>query len=146
MSWRDLEDEMSDICSEEFAERVVHIPRRAVVNARAELDPDRAPYETHAIFEWQAASVWIGKGRDKTASPPATFHNTREPTFFFDKRDLVHEVIEGDLLGLPEQSNQLFEARGPQPDGQGRIRVPVTRYAGPVTFILDGQAVTWGQT
>ena len=120
MGWADLENEMSDICSDEYAEQVVHIPMKKQVNSRPIVDPDRDSYETVAIFEWPSDRLDLLKGMDKSRAPPAAFHNVRQPTASFDVRQLEEVLKEGDQLVIVAR-DLTFEVLSPKPDGQGRV-------------------------
>lgn len=126
MGWRELEDEMSDVVSEEYAERVVHIPMVRRTNERACQDPDRPSYETTAIFEWPSAQVDLLKGQDRSRAPSAAFHASRGPTANFDVRDLEQDLKEGDLVVVMD-GDLTFEVLTPRPDGQGRIECQLTQ-------------------
>lgn len=122
MSWRDLEDEMSDAQSAEFAEAVtiIHM-RKGGVNERPCEDSERPAYATRGIFEWQSKSLEFLKGRDRSATPPAAIHASREPNISFERREILRPLREGDLIVLTERDDLTFELRSPMPDGHGRI-------------------------
>lgn len=121
-NWRELEDEMSDLLSAEFAEAVtiIHM-RKGDVNSRSCEDPERPAYATRGIFEWMGKPLEFLKGRDRSATPPAAFHASREPTVSFEKRDLQYALREGDLIVMTERDDLTFELRSPMPDGHGRV-------------------------
>lgn len=121
MSWRDLEDEMSDVCSVEFAEAAILIPMIKRPNERACQDPNRETDHTRGIFEWPSLPLEFLKGRDRSATPPAAFHASRGPSISFDKRDLKWTPKQGDLVVMPDLGELTFEIQSPEPDGQGRI-------------------------
>lgn len=118
---------MSDHCSAEYAEQVVHIPMVKPPNGRAVEDDDRPSYETLAIFEWPSLLVELLKGQDKSRTPQAAFHATRQPTASFDKRDLEQTLKEGDLIVLVDR-DLTFEVLSPKPDGQGRIMCQLSQH------------------
>ena len=126
MGWAELEDEMSDHCSSEYAEQVVHVPMIKAPNARPAEDVDRPAYETRAIFEWPSILVDLLKGQDKSRVPQAAFHASRQPTASFDKRELEQTLKEGDLIVLIAR-DLTFEVLSPKPDGQGRIMCELTQ-------------------
>lgn len=123
MAWGDLENEMSDVLSGEFAEAVRHVPMaRSGVNARPAADADRAAYETKGIFDWGYLKIELNKGHDKARAAPMAHHATRNPTLSIDVRDFTQDVRRGDRFVLIDRAGDLtFEVSSVEPDGQGRI-------------------------
>jgi hypothetical protein len=134
IKWADYENEMSEVCSEEYAEPVSHYPRvRLTVNSRPEADParpdqpfDPVTYRPEGIFEWQAKDVFVGKGREDSRAVPASHYSTRQPMLYIDKRAFDFMPRHGDRIVL-EERQLTFEVQNVQPDGQGRIAVTLTQ-------------------
>lgn len=135
-SWKDAENLMSDDCTEEFGEPIRHFPMRKIdVNGRPETDPDRpvqiyrAGSTTRAlegIFEAMAHESNINKGHTETTVVPATRVSSRAPCLSIERRDLVSDVIAGDLIAVLERGT-LYEVTDVQPDGQGRALLKLTQ-------------------
>jgi hypothetical protein len=134
IKWRDYENEMSEVCSEEYAEPVSHYPRvRANVNARPEPDPSRpeqlfdaATNRPEGIFEWQHAAVFSGKGREDSRAVPTSHYSSRNPMLFIDVRAFNNVPKHGDRLVL-EVQQLVFEVQDVKPDGQGRVAIQLTQ-------------------
>lgn len=120
MSWRALENEMSDGLSAEFAEPIRHQPMLCAPNERPQVDPSRAVQTTKGVFEEPWKDSFISKGEDSTRAPPAAHHSTRCARLMLELRDLTSAVRQGDWFALLERGD-VYEVTDLQADGHGRI-------------------------
>lgn len=129
-AWQVKHDEMSAGLTEEFGERVKHLPMLKKPNERATPDPDRPEQETRAILSWLSTAgrlsapmdQFISKGHDTSRAPPAAHHASRNPQLSVDLRDFASPIKSEDWLVMleGEHAGVSFEVISVLPDGARR--------------------------